>query len=197
MNVSGSLNNLSAVRATLGVQPQQAGDGTAAADGDAGRARPVHERGHIAQAVLQALQSVGLTPPAAGATPTDAAGTAAAAVSSPTMRQDMRHFMHALVVAMKDARPGDAAAGGSNDASATFTSGLSALISQVSSGNAPADLQSAFDKLASDTGATGTAALAAGATQPSLQAFLTQLQQNLGYAGTNTAATGSLLAAHG
>ena len=74
------------------------------------------------------------------------------------------------------------------------------MISQVSNGSAPSDLQSAFTQLASDfsSGAsTGSSAPTSGDTSSpaTLQAFLTQLQQTLGYAssGNSATATGALL----
>jgi hypothetical protein len=87
-----------------------------------------------------------------------------------------------------------------------FASGLAALISQVSSGSVPANLQNTFDKLvaasspstaasnsnpASTSGSSSTAASGAPAigSQSLLLKFLTTLQQDLGY-GT-AASTGS------
>jgi hypothetical protein len=77
------------------------------------------------------------------------------------------------------------------------------LISQVSNGTAPSDLQSAFDKVAADLTQSGsssaniTAASSGSASSSSsatLQALLTQLQQNLGYGtSSSSAAIGNLL----
>ena len=91
-----------------------------------------------------------------------------------------------------------AASGGASN----FASGLSALISQVSNGQAPAALQSAFTQLASDlqgsrSATAGTSSATTGTatstTQATLQALLTQMQQNLGYASSNTALSNTLI----
>ena len=85
-------------------------------------------------------------------------------------------------------------------------SGLSALIAQVGNGTAPADLQSAFAKVAADLqpttatttpGSSSSSGTTASTPQATLQALLTQLQQNLGYgASSSTAAVGNFLSAH-
>ncbi len=56
-----------------------------------------------------------------------------------------------------------------------FAKGLSALISEVSSGKAPAELQTAFDKLTSDLGSSSSD------TKVNLQALLTKLLGDLGF----------------
>jgi hypothetical protein len=74
----------------------------------------------------------------------------------------------------------------------------------VSNGTAPAELQSAFAKVAADlqpsAGASTTGDASSSSTtaspQATLQALLTQLQQNLGYgASSNSAAIGNFLSA--
>lgn len=72
-----------------------------------------------------------------------------------------------------------------------FTSALSTLIGQVGSGNAPAGLQSAFDKLVSDLQSFGRSSTqpapdpAAPKNAPTLQQLLTALQQQTGYGQSN------------
>ena len=81
-----------------------------------------------------------------------------------------------------------------------FSSGLAALITQVSNGNAPTDLQNAFNTLVTDlqaaggngnastsTTTTGTGTTASG-TPVTLQSLLTTLQQDLGYDNNNASA---------
>jgi len=114
----------------------------------------------------------------------------------------MQQFMHSLFEAVKgEASSSASTANGGGDPQSTFAAGLSSLISQVSAGSAPSDLQAAFSKLSSDLQASGAAT---GSTDPSstassdtvqatLQAFLTNLQQDLGYGGANASASGSLI----
>jgi hypothetical protein len=90
----------------------------------------------------------------------------------------------------------------SSDPKANFAAGLSALISQVSNNQAPAGLQSAFFQVVTDLQRTnGTAGTSSGATtssnpQATLQALLTQMQQNLGYGATSSSsALGNILTA--
>ena len=220
-----SLGSTSPLTPATGVQgpsstPGRDPDG----DGDGGkhvRGGHRHGGGGMRSAMMDALQSLGLTLPAPGSAAA-AHGSAAATSgsdsdgdddgsggsgSTTSVRQDMGQFMHTLFKAVKS----DAASASSSNASGAdaaggaspFSTGLAALISQVSGGSAPAALQSAFDKLASDlqssagtgsgtsSGTSGSSpdANAASATQISLQAFLTKLQANLGYDSTAAAAT--------
>jgi hypothetical protein len=162
----------------------------------------------MASAISQALQSLGLTPPAGGTTAAGSTSSSSADSTEATatsgagkVKDDLRQFMHQLFEAVKAegaASPGagSAAASSSGDSQTGFASGLSALISQVSGGTAPAALLSAFSQLASDL-SPPTAAASGAATdssQPTLQAFLTQLQQTLGYGPTTSgSASGSLV----
>ncbi|HEX4235532.1 MAG TPA: hypothetical protein VH041_14650 [Caldimonas sp.] len=170
--------------------------------------------GHVFSAVAQALQSLGLSVPASGSAAgasndgSTTSSTATAPASSDTVRQDLQQFMHALFEAAKgeqasvpaaSSSPNGAAAG---DAGSRFADGLSALISQASAGKAPADLQSAFAKLTSDLQAAPAASSGSatgadsGGTSATLQAFLTNLQQDLGYGPSGAqgaSAAGSLL----
>jgi hypothetical protein len=221
-----SSNYVAPAPLTQSIQPSQVSstsdpDG----DGDGGGARKARRGGgQMQNALMQALQSLGLSMPqqptgttaSAGSTSTgqisgatdndgDAAGSTAAAGS---VKKDLRHFMQALFQAVKGETASTTPSTGtsSTDPKTNFAAGLTALITQVSNGSAPADLQSAFAKVAADlqqTGATPTVGAATGSDstisaasspQVTLQALLTQLQQNLGY-GTpsSSAALGNLL----
>lgn len=190
-------------------------------DGDGGRrAHRGHRGGGMQQALDQALQSLGLAPTqtgsssasqAANGTGTDSDGDndGTGASASKSIRADERNFMHALFQAVKSET---SASSGSTptsptDPKANFANGLTALISQVSSGSAPPDLQAAFDKLTTDLqAASGASGSASGSTSggasgssPSatLQQLLTQLQQNLGYGAAGSAtAVGNLVSTH-
>ena len=220
MNITATSSYVPPLQGTSGVQPASIG-AAADADGGAGDAKHVHKShgggGQMRQALAQALQSPGLAMPqsAGGSTPanaasgsTDADGDSDSSTSATGgVKQDMRQFMHALFQAVK----GETAAGASSSGSAPtdpktgFAAGLSALISQVSAGSAPSELQSAFSKLTSDlppTGAAASTAATAGSTaasggaasaQATLQALLSSLQQNLGYGSSATSAIGNLV----
>ena len=180
-----------------------------AADGDAGTSTPrAHHRGHHggggAKSIEQAMQALGVGVPAAatasayasgdgtdGTDGTDSAGTSSAIDG---LRQDLHAFMHSLFDAVRttdnaSTGSGDATGGGANAGGSGFAAGLSALVTQVSAGNAPSDLQSAFNKLLADQpGAAGASASdGSGSSSVTLQALLTQLQQNLGYGSTGVA----------
>lgn len=205
MNISATSSIVAPLSSSQGLQPPRVNN---ASDPDGGHAHRAHGGGHMRQAVMQALQSLGLTPPqdasgSSASTSTGAGSDSSGSTSATTgVKQDMRQFMHALFEAVKsESASGGTAASGSSDPKGSFADGLSSLISQVSSGTAPADLQSAFSKLASDlqpaaatTPATNSAS-AAGNAPATLQAFLTNLQQDLGYAGSNAPAVGNLLTA--
>ncbi|MDQ2927965.1 MAG: hypothetical protein M3R22_07355 [Pseudomonadota bacterium] len=215
MNISSASSSVaSSLAAIQGLQPQQV---TAAADTDGGSgvAKPhkMHGGGHMRQAVTQALQSLGLTPPAsvgaAAATSSTSTSTDGSSGSSDSgsatsgIQQDMQRFMHSLFEAVKSESSTDtSASSATGDSKTSFADGLSTLISQVSSGSAPADLQGAFSKLASDLQAAGstmstaasTSGNAASGVQASLQAFLTNLQQDLGYGSLATSSVGNLVA---
>lgn len=134
--------------------------------------------GGVRRAVVEALDSVGAVPA------TNAATTGQVpAVDRVQIREDMHDFMHALHEAVKGARR-DARAttedprDGTEPTDATtprpFAEGLGALISDVSSGDVPQGLQSAFDRVLGDLPGTGAKA-------PSLIGFLNKLQALLGY----------------
>jgi cytoskeletal protein RodZ len=124
----------------------------------------------------------------------------------------MRQFMQALFQAVKSesASSSTSTNGTSTTSSAdpktSFASSLSALISQVGNGQAPADLQSAFSKLATDLqGTSGSSTSSTSGTTTSgattsqsaftLQTLLSQMQQNLGYgaSGSSTSSSASSL----
>ena len=164
--------NISSLSAS-GVAPPTAASATSAvsstgtdavsdSSGSASHHHHVHRGGggHLRNAVSEALQS---------ADPDAAANSAA----NP---QDAAAFMHALFEAAKAESPATGS-GASSDPKAGLASGLSALITDVGNGSAPAGLQDAYAKIAP------------GAAPASLQSFLTALQQNLGYGSAAAAAT--------
>ncbi len=169
--------------------------------------------GQMRDAVMQALQTLGVSmpqPTAGAGTPNpqpaptvgdDPSGSSTQATIS--IKQDMRQLMHALFQAVKGE---GAVAATPTGAAPTATRGgdfatrLSSLISKVGGGSAPVDLQSAFSKLMADLRQTIALPADAAATDPNvnkqqltLQAFLTQLQQNLGYGSASIAATGNAI----
>jgi hypothetical protein len=214
MSISGVSSSILPIAQPQGVQTAQV-NGKSDPDGDGDDGGRIHKShgggGHMRQALTQALQSLGLSMPqgAGGAgSPSQVPGAAdgdadsgGSTSAANALKNDMRQFMHALFQAVKGSTSTDpsAAGSGSTDPKAGFAAGLSALISQASSGSAPADLQSAFSKLASDLQQANPAAVdatavagAAGATaQPTLQALLTNLQQDLGYGNSSTYAVGN------
>jgi len=225
---------------TQGAQSSSQVSGASDPDGDGhGGGKRAHKShgagGQMQSALMQALQSMGLSMPqqtsgttatssTSSTTATSAIAAAAGTTTNPTtgatdsdrdsdgstsatnsVKKDIGQFMHALFQAVKgESASGTAStASSSTDPKANFAAGLSALISQVSSGAAPADLQSAFAKVAADMQQTGSSAAGTTSTgssssssspQATLQALLTQMQQNLGYgASSTTAAIGNLL----
>lgn len=218
MNIRATSSYVPPFRGTPGVPPAQVG-GAADSDGDAGGAKRVHKShgggGHMPQALAQALQSLGLTLPQGtgsaassdpGAATTDSDGDSDASISTTGgVKQDMQQFMHALFQAVRGETAADAssAGSGSTDPKTGFAAGLSALISQVSAGSGPSELQSAFTKLASDlppaSASVGSVATAGSTTsgggaapaQATLQALLNRLQQDLGYGSWGTSAIGN------
>jgi len=104
-------------------------------DERSGKAHGTHGgHGHFRQTLTQALDGLGLT----------ASGAAKGEIKHATAQ-----FMHALFQAVAaEAAPAASSSGSRNDPKASFTAGLSALITEASRGTAPAALQAAFDKLA-------------------------------------------------
>jgi hypothetical protein len=213
MNISGTSSSIASLAAVQGLQPQQTGNVADPDGGSTSRPHRMHGGGHMRQAVSQALQSLGLTPPqdaagasAAGTTSTGSSGTGDSSSATSGIQQDMQQFMHSLFEAVKsESTSAGSASSSATDPKSSFADGLSSLISQVSSGSAPADLQSAFSKLASDlqaagssvTGTTAATSSGAGSVQATLQAFLTNLQQDLGYGSSNASTVGNLVTAQG
>jgi hypothetical protein len=216
MNISGISSSVSTAASLQGAQAVPVGktsDPDGDGDGGDGRVRKSHGGGgHVHQALMQALQSLGLTVPQSSAAtassgPTTGGGTAATTGASPAagnVKDDLRQFMHALFQAVKGEASTNAAgtASGSGDPKSSFAAGLSALISQVSNGSAPAGLQDAFSKLASDLqespaapAKTDAASPSSPAAAPTLQALLTKLQQDLGYGSASGTALGNVVSA--
>ena len=177
-------------------------------------ARQAQHGGGLTHALFNALQSLGLTASQASTSTSNTSGTGSstAGASDSSLRADVQAFIQALVQGVQGANGSTAttSASGTTGASAVsaaygsgrsgFSAGLSALISQVSSGNAPAGLQSAYNKLVSDLqNSSSTASASSNSTASttngaSLQALLTQLQQNLGYStSSNTSGIGGLV----
>ena len=187
-----------------------------------------HRGGPVLQALAQALQSLGLQSPAisqtgttqapsgtsgTSGTSTDASGGANSLVTA------LRDFVQALFNAVKNANAetsssptntsaaitANTAATGAGEArgfGGRFSAGLSALITQVSNGNAPAGLQDAFNTLLGDLQAnagssSSSSSSSSGTAAPvTLQSFLTSLQQSLGYrSASSNAEVGSSVSA--
>jgi hypothetical protein len=144
---------------------------------------------------------------AASTTPATVVGTGGDPSGTPAtggnIRQDILQLFHALFEAVRaeNILSPSGTAGSSSGRAASFASGLAALISQVSGGSVPAQLQTAFSQLVSDLksigGTSASAATAStGSTASSLLSFLNNLQQDLGYGGAAAGAgsTGNLIA---
>lgn len=164
-----------------------------------------HGQGHRSEGVRHRHPPAAPAPtePATDATPPSA--PPAAPITARTLRSDLQDFMHELFQAVRgayqastgseagnDVQPADATASVPAQPGARLAIGLSALVSQVGAGQAPAGLQGAFDQLMNDlkafggnapvSGSTGSEAPAGeGATSPTLQQVLGALQQRLGY----------------
>lgn len=222
MSINGvsSSNYIAPSMVISGTQNSQVNSGSDPdGDGDGG-VKKSRGHGQMQAALMQALQSLGLSPTG---TTTSTSGTNSTSQNSSSadsdgdtdgstsatgsVKSDMRKLMHALFQALKNENPSNSTAGaaatpGPTDPKVNFASGLSALITQVSNGNAPTDLQNAFSQVAKDLQAAGsasnsTASSSSGSTpQATLQALLNQLQQNLGYgASSSTAGIGNFLSA--
>ena len=207
MNISATSSLLSPLATTAGVQPTSVGstsDPNGDGDGNGGRVHHSHRGGQMRQALMQALQSLGLSMPQATTGASASTQTSASAegdgdadgstAATGNVKQDMRQFMHALFLAVNsEAAPAASTGSSVSGTQSNFASGLSALISQVSSGTAPASLQSAFAQLTSDLQQAANSsvdptagATSAGTAQATLQALLSALQQDLGYGASST-----------
>lgn len=208
---------------TQGTQAGQVSGADQDGDGDGGQQVKRHGRhghGQMQNMLLQALQGLGLGSAASAATSsssstsnsqgggtdsdgdTDGSGSSAAG----NIKSDVRTLMHALFQAVKGestaSKTDTSANGSSTDPKNNFAAGLSALISQVSNGQAPTDLQNAFAQVVNDlqsttnttsSGSTGASGGAA-SQKVTLQALLTQMQQNLGYgASSSTTSLGNIV----
>jgi hypothetical protein len=213
MNISGLTNSVPTIGSSSSVQTGQLA-GLSDPDSGDGRVHKPHGRGgHMHAALTEAFQSLGLTVPQGGASASSSSAsaggdssTSGASSATGNVKQDMHDFMHELFQAVKSEGSANPTTtdSGSGDPQSSFAAGLSALISQVSNGSAPAGLQDAFSKLAADlqgsasssatTDASASSASTA-STQPTLQALLTNLQQDLGYGKSSTSAVGNSVSA--
>lgn len=208
-STSNTLNVYPPVPLQGATTPQVSGGTDPDGDGDGARVHRGHGRGgQMQQAMMQALQSLGLSLPqpsgsnAAGTSTSDSDGDAdGSTAATGHVKHDMRQFMHALFQAVKGENTGATASGdgtaSTGDPKANFAAGLSALIAQAGNGSAPTELQDAFKQLSSDLQSSGASSGAGGsatsAPSATLQALLTQLQQNLGYGNSSLAATGNVI----
>jgi hypothetical protein len=213
-----SSNYLSSLSSVQSSQPVVNSSSDPDGDGDGGGSGKVHKSRHgggqLAQQLMQALQSLGVAMPqqpgAANAAPNasgskdgdsddDGSATSSASASG-NIKHDLHQVMHALFQAIKAEKATGTAGNGSSttDPQTSFASGLSDLIAKAGNGSAPAGLQDAFSTLMNDLqqGAASSATApsnTARSTQPTLQAFLTQLQQNLGYGKSTLDPTGNVV----
>ena len=221
MSIGGTSSYVSPLYQTQGAQTSQVtsstdsdGDG----DGSGNQVRRGHGGGQMQQALMQALQSLGLSvpeqPSGSSATTqpayssTDSDGDSDSSTSAPSgIKGDMKKFMQALFQAIKSDSPavtgGATSTGSTTNSQSSFASGLSALISQVGNANAPTDLQNAFTQLSSDlqsanassttSSGTNTSTGSGSSSNITLQALLTKLQQNIGYGSSSLSSTGNFL----
>lgn len=149
------------------------------------------QHGSVRRAVVEALQASGLELPKSNLADPTAQPDDSPVPATAALREDLHGFMRELHEAVKTAgRPegedGESAEGnGANRRS--FADGLGALVSEVSGGEAPAGLQSAFERILGDVG---------GSQASTLIGFLNKLQALLGYGGQEAltpAATGNLV----
>jgi hypothetical protein len=147
------------------------------------------QHGGVRRAVVQALQDSGVDLPSwrlaePTETPDDSPVPPTAA-----LREDLHGFMHQLHESVKVAGRAETEEADTDSGSnrRSFADGLGALVSEVSAGDAPAGLQSAFERVLGDAG---------GGETPSLLSFLNKLQALLGYGAQEAltpAATGNLV----
>lgn len=153
-------------------------------DGDGMRPRGAHHRAPVGTALVQALHGLGVTLPqpsgATGGTATNPPSGDKDGDGDGTIRDDLRGFVHALYGAVHDANKATGSTPGGDHPLTRFSDGLSAVISQVGNGTAPAALQSAFDQLASDLQSAGMTS-STGSAPLTLQNLLQGMQQDIGY----------------
>lgn len=218
------VSSSSQTQGTQGVQGASDPDGDG--DGGGQRVKGSGHHGHgkgrgagpMQDVLMQALQSLGLDTAQAASASASAQSGASSGTTSQTsgtdsdgdsdgstsaagnVKSDIRQFMHALFQAVKAEKPNSGSAGSANansDPKSNFAAGLATLISQVSSGTAPAELQSAFSKVVADFKGAGTSTTTtdtsgtAGTPSPqiTLQALLSKMQQNLGYGAVSSNAS--------
>ncbi|MBV8503897.1 MAG: hypothetical protein JO006_19525 [Paucibacter sp.] len=169
-----------------------------------------HGGGGMGQALMQTMQQLGLTPPAQPTTDSSSTTNKSDASTSPdastsatgNLRSDLGAFMAQLFQTLQ----ADASSSGSSssgDASNStpggrFAAALSSLTSEVANGSAPAGLQSAYAQLMSDfqangASSNGSTSSSAASSSPTLQTFLSTLQQNLAHHGQNQLTVGNVV----
>ena len=173
----------------------------------------------MGHAMMETLQQLGLTSSSTGSS-SDSSSSDSSSDSSTSatgnIRSDMAAFMNQLFQAMRSETTGTDAStstSGTNATSGTSSAtgsgpladALSALTTAVANGSAPAGLQSAFNQLMQDfqsgssaSNGSGTSTststdASSGAASPSLQNFLTTLQQNLAHHGQHNMAVGNVI----
>jgi len=208
---TGLFNNVLPSSSTTTATSAQAVTGERDGNQGAHHAHHGHRAGGMHDALAQALQSLGLSVPAQDGTASsstsssgnaDADGDHDGSATSDGVKADMHQFMHALFDAVRSEKSSSADAQGASDGRGQSSSKLSALITDVSNGSAPADLQSSFDKLVADLQSAGASTQASSsdaggnASAVSLQSLLEKMQQNLGYGTSSaTAAVGNTVTA--
>jgi hypothetical protein len=148
------------------------------------------QHGGVRRAVVEALKASGVDLPTSRLTePTETPDDSPVAATA-ALREDLHGFMHELHEAVKSAgRPDSEETDAENgNGRRSFADGMGALVSEVTAGDTPAGLQSAFDRILGDVGGSGNAA--------TLLGFLSKLQALLGYGAQEAltpAATGNLV----
>ena len=156
-----------------------------------------HHGGHLMQALQEAFQSLGLSAPATVSAATTSSGSdnngsgtstsstrVSGAIAPTSLQTALRNFVQALFSAVHS----DHSVSTSSAPGGRFSAGLSAVITQVSNGNASSDLQSAFSSLVSDLQTRNASSSSSAAAPVTLQSLLTTLQQDLGYDDNNASA---------
>ena len=131
-----------------------------------------------------ASASTGTTPVATGSEATPAPSASAANITSAT------NITININIGTQSGYGGHSRFGEHQGRRMQFAGGLGAVISQVSNNQAPTQLQDAFAKVLADLQPAAPASSAGGTgtgTSVTLQALLTQLQQNLGYGAAGSA----------
>ncbi len=168
--------------------------------------------GHMGRALMETFQQLGMSDDgsASAATSSSTSSTSSDDGSTSSTQSnlggDLAAFMSQLFQAMRSqvdagSSPDSSSASTTTDAArgpGRLDSALSSLSTAAANGSAPAGLQSAYDQLLSDlqggsssssssSSDASAAASSSSSSTPSLQSFLTALQQNLGQAPQNLA----------